>query len=133
MEYDNTNRGAAFPPMAQQNLLLTGSIDIDGNGKKSLALVTDTDKQDRNVLVVYQRVGTLYLNEDATEDNKQPAYSGPMDGDMRLAAWRSESDKGTKYLSLKREPKFTSNGASQPTQAVVAKQSQQIVSDDIPF
>jgi len=111
VEYDNTNRGAVFPPLEQQRLLLTGSLDFDGEGKKSIALVTDTDKQGRDVFVVYQRVGVLYMNEDATPDNKQPAYSGPMDGDMRLAAWRSESEKGTKFLSLKREAK--QGGSSQ--------------------
>ena len=131
MEYDNTNRGAVFPPMEQQRLLLTGSIDIDGEGKKGLALVTDTDKQGRDVFVVYQRVGVLYLNEDATEDNKQPAYSGPMDGDMRLAAWRSESDKGVKFLTLKREAKMSSNGKAAPVQA--PRPQQTIVADDIPF
>lgn len=131
MEYDNTNRGAVFPPMEQQRLLLTGSIDMDGDGKKGLAFVTDTDKQGRDVFVVYQRVGVLYLNEDATEDNKQPAYSGPMDGDMRLAAWRSESDKGVKFLSLKREAKMASNGHAAPVQA--PRPQQTIVADDIPF
>jgi hypothetical protein len=131
LEYDNTNRGAVFPPMEQQRLLLTGSIDIDGEGKKGLALVTDTDKQGRDVFVVYQRAGVLYLNEDATDENKQPAYSGPMDGDMRLAAWRSESDKGVKFLSLKREAKQSSNGHAAPAQA--PRPQQTIVADDIPF
>ncbi len=131
MEYDNTNRGAVFPPMEQQRLLLTGSIDIDGEGKKGLALVTDTDKQGRDVFVVYQRAGVLYLNEDATDENKQPAYSGPMDGDMRIAAWRSESDKGVKFLSLKREAKQSSNGHAAPIQT--PRPQQIIVADDIPF
>jgi uncharacterized protein (DUF736 family) len=114
--------------MEQQRLLLTGSIDMDGEGKKSLALVTDTDKQGRDVFVVYQRVGVLYLNEDATDSNKQPAYSGPMDGDMRLAAWRAESDKGTKYLSLKREAKQgqQTTQAAQPSKPV-------LTNDEVPF
>ena len=129
MDYVNTNRGAVFPPMEQQRLLLTGSLDFDGQGKKSLALVTDTDKQGRDVFVVYQRVGVLYMNEDATDANKQPAYSGPMDGDMRLAAWRSESEKGTKYLSLKREAK---QGGSLQTAAPSPAASQNL-DDTIPF
>ncbi len=129
MDYDNTNRGAVFPPMEQQRLLLTGSMDFDGQGKKSLALVTDTDKQGRDVFVVYQRVGVLYMNEDATDANKQPAYSGPMDGDMRLAAWRSESEKGTKYLSLKREAK---QGGS-PQAAAPSPAASQDLDDTIPF
>lgn len=128
-DYDNTNRGAAFPPLEQQRLLLTGSIDMDGDGKKSLALITDTDREGRDVFVVYQRVGCLYANEDATDQNKQPAYSGPMDGGMRLAAWRAVTDKGVKYLSLKREAKMNGNGAAAP-----APQPQQAtVPDDIPF
>jgi len=129
VDYDNTNRGAVFPPMEQQRLLLTGSMDFDGQGKKSLALVTDTDKQGRDVFVVYQRVGVLYMNEDATDANKQPAYSGPMDGDMRLAAWRSESEKGTKYLSLKREAK---QGGS-PQAAAPNPAASQDLDDTIPF
>lgn len=129
MDYDNTNRGAVFPPMEQQRLLLTGSLDFDGQGKKSLALVTDTDKQGRDVFVVYQRVGVLYMNEDATDANKQPAYSGPMDGDMRLAAWRSESEKGTKYLSLKREAK---QGGS-PQAAAPSSDASQDLDNTIPF
>jgi hypothetical protein len=129
VEYDNTNRGAVFPPLEQQRLLLTGSMDFDGEGKKSLALVTDTDKQGRDVFVVYQRVGVLYMNEDATPNNKQPAYSGPMDGDMRLAAWRSESEKGTKFLSLKREAK---QGGS-PQAAAPNPNANQPLDDSIPF
>jgi len=128
VDYDNTNRGAVFPPMEQQRLLLTGSIDMDGEGKKSLALVTDTDKEGRDVFVVYQRVGVLYMNEDATPENKQPAYSGPMDGDMRLAAWRAESDKGTKYLSLKREPK-----QSKVTPQSVQPERPVLTNDEVPF
>lgn len=131
MEYDNTNRGAVFPPMDQQRLVLTGSIDIDGDGKKGLALVTDTDKQGRDVFVVYQRAGVLYLNKDATDENKKPAYSGPMDGDMRIAAWRSESDKGVKFLSLKREPTQSSNGQAAPAPSPAPQQA--VVADDIPF
>ena len=129
MEYDNTNRGAVFPPLEQQRLLLTGSMDFDGEGKKSLALITDTDKQGRDVFVVYQRVGVLYMNEDAMPENKQPAYSGPMDGDMRLAAWRAESDKGTKFLSLRREAK---QGVS-PQAAAPNPNANQPLDDSIPF
>ena len=129
MDYDNTNRGAAFPPMEQQKLLLTGSIDVDGDGKKSLAFITDTDKQDRDVFVVYQRVGVLYLNEDATLDNNQPAYSGPIDGNMRLAAWRAETKEGKKYLSLKREPK----GQRQQKKQDDAPPKDEPLKDDIPF
>jgi hypothetical protein len=118
--------------MEQQKLLLTGSIDFDGNGKKSLAFVTDTDKQGRDVFVVYQRVGVLYMNEDATEDNKQPAYSGPMDGDMRLAAWRAESKDGNKFLSLKREPKGQGQ-RSQAKQDHAPPPNDEPLRDDIPF
>lgn len=128
-DYDNTNRGAVFPPMEQQRLLLTGSIDMDGEGKKSLALVTDTDKEGRDIFVVYQRVGCLYMNEDATDENRQPAYSGPMDGNMRLAAWRAESDKGVKYLSLKREAKQNGGG----TAAAAPAPQPAIAANDIPF
>jgi len=128
MEYDNTNRGVAFPPLDKQRMLLTGSCDYDGDGKKQLVLVTDTDKQDRNVLVVYQRVGVLYADDDATPDNKKPNYSGPMDNNYRMAGWKREKD-GKKYLSLKREPRQY-NG-SQNTQET--SQISEVIKDDIPF
>ena len=90
MDYDNTNRGAAHAPFESQNLLLTGKLDKDGNNKQ-VAIIQDKDQQGRDVLVVFERVGVMYGNEDATDDNKQPHYSGPIDDNHRIAGWRQQT------------------------------------------
>ena len=86
MDYDNTNRGAAHAPFESQNLLLTGKLDKDGTNKQ-VAIIQDKDQQGRDVLVVFERVGVMYGNEDATDDNKQPHYSGPIDDNHRMSWW----------------------------------------------
>ena len=63
MDYDNTNRGAAFPPMDKQTLILTGNLHIEDD-KKQIAIVKDEDQQGREVLVIYQRIGCMYGNKD---------------------------------------------------------------------
>ena len=52
MDYDNINRGAAHAPFESQNLLLTGKLDKDGDNKQ-IAIIQDTDKEGRDVLVIY--------------------------------------------------------------------------------
>lgn len=99
MDYDNTDRGALFPALEGQSLILTGKIDNAGDARPH-AIVKDTDRDGNDVLVIYKRVGVLYSNDDATPENKKPHYSGPIDNNRRISAWRSE--KGNmKYLSAK--------------------------------
>lgn len=100
-DYDNTNSGAAFPPLPDQAMILTGKIDIEGQNK-GIVLVKDTDRNGQDIIAVYSRMGTLYRNEDATDENRQPAYRGPADGNKRFAAWKRQSEKGG-FLSIKIE------------------------------
>ena len=129
MEYDNRNQGAAHPPFETQQLILTGKLDVEGENRQ-VAIVKDTDKNGEAILVVYQRIGCMYSNADATDVNKQPAYSGPQDGNRRLAAWRATSKDGKNFLSLKTQEKYAGNEsqypASQAAQPVIA-------ANDVPF
>ena len=53
--------------------------------------------------------GVLFINETASEQNKQPQMTGKLnvDGkDFQIAGWRKESKSGKKFLSLKiQEPR----------------------------
>ena len=131
MEYDNTNRGAAHAPFESQNLLLTGKLDKDGNNKQ-IAIIQDKDQQGRDVLVVFERVGVMYGNKDATDDNKQPHYSGPIDDNHRIAAWRQLDKNGKKYLSFKRSEKQGNTPPPDVSRETVDTNPTPVV-DDIPF
>ena len=99
MEYSDIDNGAAFPIKEEQALILTGKLSRGGDAKP-IAIVKDTDHQGNDVLCVYERVGVMYRNDDATSENKQPAYSGPCDPQRRIAGWYQ--NKGDmKYLSFK--------------------------------
>ena len=128
MEYDNTNQGAAHPPFETQQLILTGKLDVEGDNKQ-IAIVKDTDKSGEAILVVYQRIGCMYSNADATAENKKPAYSGPQDGSRRLAAWRSTSKNGVNFLSLRTSETSAFAGSTSPQPAA----QPEINANDVPF
>tara|TARA_R110000822_G_scaffold44890_4_gene120311 strand:+ start:321 stop:737 length:417 start_codon:yes stop_codon:yes gene_type:complete len=138
MEYDNTNRGAAHPPFETQHLILTGKLDIEGNSK-NIALVKDTDKNGEPVIVVYQRMGCMYANDNI--DGDKPNYSGPLDNNKRVAAWKKQSEKGVDYLSLKCTdkrsglvPSTSYPAAPAPVEPVVSlPNGEEIRREDIPF
>jgi len=136
MDYDNTNRGAAFPPMDKQTLILTGNLHIEDD-KKQIAIVKDEDQQGREVLVVYQRIGCMYGNKDSDDSNNQPHYSGPINDNHRVAAWRKKTEGGSKYLSLKRSEKYTpqavDNVSRETTDGMKSVPASELVKDEIPF
>lgn len=134
-QYDNTNRGAAFPPLPDQAMILTGKIDIEGDTSQ-IVLVKDTDRNGKNIIGVFKRMGVLYENENATPENKQPKYKGPANAGKRLSAWKQSGNNGD-FLSLKIEdgqPKGDSSGY--PINNQPAPQPQQQSSQDdmnVPF
>ena len=74
----------------------------------------------------------MYGNEDATDDNKQPHYSGPIDDNHRIAGWRSTDKNGKKYLSLKRAEKQGGTPPPNVSRETVDTNPTPVV-DDIPF
>lgn len=97
-EYDNTDSGAVFPPLEGQSLILTGKIDNAGEARGHV-LIKDRDRDGNDIIVVCKRVGVLYQNNNKSKENA-PDYSGPIDNDRRIAAWRAEKN-GMRYLSVK--------------------------------
>ena len=112
MEYDNTNRGAAFPPRPEQNMILTGKMNVEGTDGQ-VVMVKDTDHKGEPIIGIYERVGLLYPNKDKSGKN-DPDYTGPIK-DMRVAGWKEKSKDGLDYLSMKVSEKPAS-GSRQPAQ-----------------
>lgn len=126
MEERDIDNGAAFPAKDEQALILTGKLSRGGDSKP-IAIVKDTDHKGNDVLCVYERVAVMYRNEDATEQNKQPAYSGPCDPQRRIAGWY-QSKGDMKYLS------FKVSDRQQPQQVQPApSQAAQFNDEAIPF
>jgi|TARA_Y100000004_G_C8807886_1_gene366269 hypothetical protein len=95
-QYDNTNRGAAFTPYAEQKLFLQGKLNIDYQDHQ-VALITNTTKDGRNTIEVYGKLGVLFANDNEKEG--APDFSGPLGDKQRIAAWKKQKD-GSPYLSL---------------------------------
>jgi len=99
-EYDNTNRGAAFKPFPEQQLILQGKLNIMGeDGQVALIMAESRDGSKR--IEVFQKIGCLFPN-DKKGNEKAPDYSGPLDGlhqDWKIASWKEMKDDRA-YMSL---------------------------------
>ena len=96
-DYDNNDRGVAFPPFPTQALILQGRLNDRGLDAK-MVLVKDQTKAGKNLIEVYQKVGVLFPQEEKKSENA-PDYTGPMDSGRRLAAWRKMKD-GKPYMTM---------------------------------
>lgn len=99
-DYDNTNKGAAFAPFPDQKFILTGKLDVNGIEKQCVYISGET-KGGKKIIRVYQELGIMFENESTNE--KAPNYSGSLQDhlgeEMKIAAWKRQSEKGN-YLSL---------------------------------
>ena len=99
-DYDNTNKGAAFAPFPDQKFILTGKLDVNGI-EKQCVYITGKTKGGKKIIRVYQELGIMFENESTNE--KSPNYSGSLKDhlgeEMKLAAWKRQSEKGN-YLSI---------------------------------
>ena len=102
-EYDNTNRGAGFPPYDEEKMVLTGKINVDGLDV-DVMYVAGTTKSGQRVLRIYQKMGIMFEQEDTS--NGKPNYSGPLDNtgafieNKKIAAWKKTTEAGLKMISL---------------------------------
>lgn len=99
-DYDNTDKGAAFKPFDTQKLILQGKIN-DGGSDRKIVLIKDQTKAGKQLIEVFEKVGTLFVNE-KKESESAPDYTGPLTGggrDRRLAAWRRTKD-GNPYMTF---------------------------------
>ena len=109
--YDNTNRGAAFAPFPSQSLILQGKLNKEGTDQR-IALVKDQTADGKTVIAVYQRVGTLFEN-DKKGNEAAPDYTGPIDDNFRLAAWRKMNDNKP-YMTFNVSRKSEGSGSTHP-------------------
>lgn len=100
-DFDNNNRGAAFKPFDQQQMILQGKINTNGQDA-NVVLVKTSTKAGKTIIEVYEKRGVLFENDKQDNANK-PDYTGPWMEDtptpMRLAAWRKDKD-GKPYMSF---------------------------------
>lgn len=121
-DYDNTDKGAAFPPFEKQGLILQGKVNSLGNDMK-VVLVKDETKNGKRLIEVYQKVGTMFENDQKGNENA-PHYTGPLQHgtqERRIAAWRRMKD-GKPYMT------FSVSDARQDV-----SNAQDDLNDDIPW
>lgn len=127
-EYDNTNKGAAFPPFATQQMILQGKVNVAGVDTP-VVLVKDETKSGKTVISVYQKVGVLFPN--TKEKDGQPDYTGSLDimylgTQKRLAAWKKMGNEKP-FLSLSISEK------KEASQGSVAQPKDDVPDDEIPW
>jgi len=121
-DYDNTDKGAAFPPFETQRLILQGKINDNGREMK-VVLVADQTRDGKKLIEVYEKVGTLFENDQKGNENA-PNYTGPLFLFRRLAAWRRMKE-GKPYMTF---------SVSDKTQGQQQQQQEQgLPNDGIPF
>ena len=121
-DYDNTDKGAAFPPFETQRLILQGKINDNGREMK-VVFVADQTRDGKKLIEVYEKVGTLFENDQKGNENA-PNYTGPLFLFRRLAAWRRMKE-GKPYMTF---------SVSDKTQGQQQQQQEQGLPDDgIPF
>ena len=59
-EYDDTNRGVAFPPFEDQGLILQGKLNVNGQDNK-IVLIKDKTRNGNKIIEVYEKVAVLFL------------------------------------------------------------------------
>ena len=119
-DYDNTDKGAAFPPFETQRLILQGKINDNGREMK-VVLVADQTRDGKKLIEVYEKVGTLFENDQKGNENA-PNYTGPLGLFRRVAAWRRMKE-GKPYMT------FSVSDKTQGQQ----QQEQGLPDDGIPF
>ena len=130
-EYDNTNRGAAFPPFDDQKLILSGKINYHGTDR-NVVLVSGSTKDGKKKIEMYQKVGILFEN-DRKDKPAQPDYTGMIDNsDLRMSAWRGDND-GKPYLSYQVSVKQDAPQAESNVPQSQQQVSGQPVEDSVPF
>ena len=128
-DYDNTDKGAAFPPFETQRLILQGKINDNGKEMKTV-LVADQTRDGKKLIEVYEKVGTLFEN-DKKDNEKAPDYTGPLGMMRRIAAWRRMKDNKP-YMTFSVSDK-QAQGQQQSTVGTMQPVGQALPNDNIPF
>lgn len=128
-DYDNTNKGAAWQPFPDQKFILSGKLDVNGIEKQCVYISGVTPKG-KKIIRVYQELGIMFENESTNE--KAPNYSGSLQDhlgeEMKLAAWKRQSEKGN-YLSLSVSEKIPGGD----NKSIEPESNSVTLEDEVPF
>jgi hypothetical protein len=121
-EYDNKNKGAAFPPFPDQEFILSGKLDIDGDEKQCVYIRGETAKG-KQIIRIYQEIGIMFKNDSVNEN--APVWSGELEQhNKKIAAWKRQSANTPSFLSLAVTDRDETKSIDQSTKPI---------DDDIPF
>jgi|TARA_R110000822_G_scaffold57221_1_gene144071 hypothetical protein len=128
-QYDETNRGVLFNISEDWSLTQQGKININGESLRVIG-VKRLNKEGKEIIELYRAMGTLKKAEKNGE--KDPDAKGVINalvdkGAMIISAWKENSERGNKYISL-RLREFSNDGQSQNKQNF--DQSQQTSSSE---
>jgi len=117
-QYDETNRGVLFNISEDWSLTQQGKININGESLRVIG-VKRLNKEGKEIIELYRAMGTLKKAEKNGE--KDPDAKGVINalvdkGAMIISAWKENSERGNKYISL-RLREFSSDGQSQNKQS----------------
>ena len=137
-DYDNTNKGAAWQPFPDQKFILSGKLDVNGIEKQCVYISGVTPKG-KKIIRVYQELGIMFENEGRLDANgnkiineKAPNYSGSLQDhlgeEMKLAAWKRQSEKGN-YLSLSVSEKIPGGD----NKSIEPESNSVTLEDEVPF
>lgn len=123
--YDKTDSGAVFPPRDNHKMILSGKANNDGDDAQMVVTMSILP-DGRKIMDVYQKVGTLFPNENKGENANAPDYTGPI-GNRRIAAWKKTKDD-LAYMSLSFSDKQQGGGNGNSYQQANTNRD-----DSIPF
>ncbi len=107
-QFDDTNKGALFEPFSTENILLNGTVDIDGTKTKVIATKVELNNG-TTMLKLYSEFGTVFDNGELysgkigvyNKDTKKPELDIFKELSVDMIAGRKKSDKnGKSYLSV---------------------------------
>jgi hypothetical protein len=106
MNYEDNNEGALFAPRADERVIRSGRVTIDGQ-KRGLMIVQKKLPDGNTVYEVFQSVGKIDTQE-VEEGSSKPAIKGWLDSELGgwwLSGWKNRSQAGNDYTKVKFEPK----------------------------
>ncbi len=106
-EYREGEHGKAklFTPFEKQGFKMSGRGWLH-NEEHRYVLIEDTSAKGKKYIEVYQKVGTIFNNDQREEGSKKPHYTGKsQDGKSRIAGWINTGDKGVSVSLSGTEPR----------------------------
>lgn len=102
-QYDETNRGVLFNISEDWSLTQQGKININGESLRVIG-VKRLNKEGKEIIELYRAMGTLKKADKNGE--KDPDAKGVVNalvdkGAMIISAWKENSERGNKYISLR--------------------------------